>query len=140
MKIVKLKLCCEKLRALADFYGLALQLVARKSEISWRRSGRESFTGIFPTGQIEPIDPDKPVEKTVLDVSDEYTLEQWREIIHTYVDREFSNIPAIHADFIKAERIKAERMKAEANVCLDSSSDSAGNSYHDVQRSISRRK
>jgi len=140
MKIVKLKLCCEKLRALSDFYGLALQLVARKAEISWRRSGRESFAGIFPTGQIEPIDPDKKVEKTVLDVTDEYTLDQWREMIHTYVDREFNNIPAIHADFIKAELIKAEQKKAEANVNLDSSSDSAGNSYHDVQRSISRRK
>ena len=77
MKTIKLKLKCEKLRALGEFYGLSLQLIARKAEISWRR-GRNEFTGIYPTGEIESEDQEKKADKTVLDVDDEYTLDQWR--------------------------------------------------------------
>ena len=140
MKIVKVKIKCEKLRALCEFYGLSMQLVSRKAEISWRRSGRELFTGEYPTALIDPENTYKSQDETVLDVDDSYTLEQWREMIHTYVDREFKNLPAIHSDFIKSEMAKAEKMREESKVCLDSSSDSGGNSYKDVNRSMSRGK
>jgi hypothetical protein len=106
----KLKLKCGKLRALSTVYGKSLQKLVKMAEVSWLRS-RNSFTGEYPTGDLDDLKPDEKPDTTVIDVSDEYTFDQWREIINTYVDREFSKLPSVLETQLAEERRNARLIR-----------------------------
>lgn len=92
---MKLKINADKLRILAEFYETGLQRLSRGAEIAWTRTGKE-FSGTFPI---------VGTDVTVIDVTDDYTPDQWREMINFYCNREIELLPTV----LDNELIKARR-------------------------------
>jgi len=107
MKKIKLKLRCDKMRAISEVYGIPMQRIVRMALASWTK-GRELFSGEIPTMSIE----DSERDSTVLDVSTDFTKDEWREIIGVYVNREYDNLPDRFTEEIE-KQLKIEKEKAK---------------------------
>ena len=95
---MKLKINATDLRTLSDFYGVKLQVLARKAATAWHRACNDY------TGHYDKLG----TRTTVIDVPPDHTSAQWREMIDAYCKREIDRLPEALEFAIKVAKRTAQ--------------------------------
>lgn len=105
---MKLKIKSDRLRVLSEFYGYSLQKLARMAANAWSKAGNE-FDCIDKSKRNRDSDGKIiPDDTAVIDVSDDYTPQEWREMIYCYAEREFAKLPEVLEFAIKVAKRSAQ--------------------------------
>ncbi|MHA1483544.1 MAG: hypothetical protein ACTSQA_08960 [Candidatus Heimdallarchaeaceae archaeon] len=98
---MKLKIKADDIRILSDFYNIGVTQLARKAEIAFRRADKAFLGGFSTVGD----------DVTVIDVTDEYTPDQWREMIAYYTEREIQILPEVITSKLTEARREAKQLR-----------------------------
>ena len=98
---MKLRVNADDLRTLSAKYGLSMQNLVGKAERDWIKSKL-----MFPPRNLRNTGGG-----TVIDVTDDHSAHEWREMIHVYCTREIANMP-ITEEFRRKESARINELEA----------------------------